>query len=232
MEGIVIKDLCKSYWGEKGHSHSAVQDVNMIWKPGEFISLMGESGSGKSTLAKMILGLETPDSGSIQMDGIELTTLRFSEWKPQRRFLQGVFQDASGTMNPRRSTYSNIEEAMVHLTTLTSSQRKERILHLMEQTQLSPKLLEVPVKQLSGGEQRRFALVRAMSVHPKYLVLDEATSGLDLLSAASVIQTIHQFKKEMRCAFLFITHDLQSANQLSDRILKMQQGRLVLEGIK
>lgn len=232
MEGIIIKNLCKSYLGEKGHIHSALQNINMSWRPGEFISLIGESGSGKSTLAKMILGIEYPDSGSIKMDGTELTTLNFYEWKQRRKFLQGVFQNASGTMNPCRSIYSNVEEAMVNLTNLTSSQRKERILNLMEQTGLSPKLLDTPVRQLSGGEQRRFALLKAMSVHPKYLILDEATSGLDLVSADSVIQMLHQFKKETNCGFLFITHDLTSAYKLSDRIIKMQQGRLVLEGIK
>lgn len=232
MEGIIVSNLFKAYDGEKGCVHPVLKNINMQWHPDEFISLIGESGSGKSTLAKILLGIETPDRGSIRMDNMELTTLNFAGWKQQRKLLQGVFQDASGTMNPRRSVYANVEEAMVNLTDLSRQQRRERIMQMMNQTGLSPRLLEVPVRQLSGGEQRRFALLKAMSVRPKYLILDEATSGLDLVSADSVIQMIHQFRKETSCAFLFITHDLRSACQLSDRIIKMQQGRLVLEGIQ
>lgn len=232
MDGIIVRDLCKTYIGEKGRIHPVLQNINMKWHPGEFISLIGESGSGKSTLAKILLGIETPDYGSILMDNIELTALNFSGWKRERKVLQGVFQDTSGTMNPRRSVYANVEEAMVNLTDLNHKQRRERITQMMEQAGLSLQLLDVPVRQLSGGEQRRFALLKAMAVRPRYLVLDEATSGLDLVSADSVIQMLHHFRKETNCAFLFITHDLHSAYQLSDRIIKMQQGRLALEGIQ
>lgn len=231
MAAVVIQNLCKAYSGENGHRLNALHDISLTWQSGEFISLIGESGSGKSTLAKMLLGIEKPDSGSILLDGCELTSLDFKGWKAQRRKIQGVFQDASGTMNPRRPVYDNVEQAMVNLTNHSKKQRKEHILRLMEQTGLPPRLLNVPVRQLSGGEQRRFSLLRAMSIEPKYLVLDEATSGLDLVSADSVIQTLLKYKSETNCAFLFITHDLNSAYRLSDRIIKMQQGRLVLEGI-
>ncbi len=231
MDGIIVNNLCKTYIGEKGHIHPVLQNINFQWHPGEFVSLIGESGSGKSTLAKMILGIEKPDKGSVFMDGIELTTLDFKGWKRQRKYLQGVFQDASGTMNPRRSVYANVEEAMINLTEMNREQRRERIQNLMQQTGLATRLLDVPVRQLSGGEQRRFALLKVMAIQPKYLILDEATSGLDLVSAESVIQMLCQFRRETNCSFLFITHDLHSAYQLSDRIIRMQQGRMTLEGI-
>lgn len=232
MDGIVVKGLCKRYKGEKGRIHPVLQNIDFCLHPGEFISLTGESGCGKSTLAKIILGIEKPDKGSIVMDGTELTELDFKGWKQQRKLLQGVFQDVSGSLNPRRSVYANVEEAMVNLTELNRRQRRERIESLMEQTGLEPRLLDVPVRQLSGGEQRRFALLKAMAVRPEYLILDEATSGLDLVSASSVIQMLNQFRRETNCGFLFITHDLHSAYQLSDRIITMQQGRLTLEGIR
>lgn len=232
MEGIIIKNLCKSYVGKKGRIHTAIQDIHLHWHAGECISLLGESGCGKSTLAKIMLGMERPDSGSITMDGIELTTLGFSAWKQQRKRLQGVFQDASGTMNPRRSVYANIEEAMVNVTDWTATERKTRILEMMASMGLSETLLYGSVRQLSGGEQRRFALLKAMSVQPKYLILDEPTSGLDLVCANAVLQMLSQCRKETNCAILFITHDLHSAYQISDRMIQMQAGRLVLEGIK
>lgn len=231
MEGIVIQDLCKSYPRENGQQFKALQNISLQWREGEFVALIGDSGSGKSTLARMLLGLEQPDSGTIRMNGTRLTGLNSSEWKTHRKQIQAVFQDASGTLNPSRSVYANTEAAMKHLTNYNRRQREERILHLMELTGLSKRLLTVPVRQLSGGEQRRFSLLRAISVEPRYLVLDEATSGLDLVSAASVLKVLETYKKEMGCGFLFITHDMQSAYRLADRIIKMQQGRFVLEGI-
>ncbi|MGL5437651.1 MAG: ABC transporter ATP-binding protein [Lachnospiraceae bacterium] len=231
MEGIVIRELCKCYSGEKGHILTALQDVSLEWQAGEFVALVGESGSGKSTLGKILLGLEQPDSGTIHMDGQELTNLHFSEWKGRRKQIQGVFQDASGTLNPRRSVYANMEAAMINLTELDRRQRREKIRTLMEMTGLSEDLLKVPVRQLSGGEQRRFSLLRAMTINPRYLVLDEATSGLDLVSSATVLKVLETYKKEMGCGFLFITHDMQSAYRLADRMVKMQHGRFVREGI-
>ncbi len=231
VEGVVIRHLWKSYKDQRGQMHRGVQDIRMDWQPGEFISIIGESGSGKSTLAKLLLGLEVPDRGSIRMDGVELTALHFRGWKQQRRFLQGVFQDASGTMNPCRSIYTNIEEALVNLTGASAPQRRECLLSLMAQAGLSEKLLDVPVRQLSGGEQRRFALIKALSVRPRYLVLDEVTSGLDLVSAEAVLQLLERCRQETNCGVLWITHDRRSAEQVSDRIFQMQQGRLVLEGI-
>lgn len=231
MEGIVIDKLCKRYAGEKGHVLTALQDVSLTWKPGEFVALVGESGSGKSTLGKILLGLERPDSGTIHMDGQELTNLSISDWKDRRRQIQGVFQDVSGTLNPRRSVYANMEIAMLNLTNYNHQQRREKILSLMELTGLSADLLKVPVRQLSGGEQRRFSLLRAMTIEPKYLVLDEATSGLDLVSSAAVLKVLETYEKEIGCGFLFITHDMLSAYRLADRMVNMRHGRLIREGI-
>ena len=141
-------------------------------------------------------------------------------------------RDASGTLNPMRSVRSNVEEAMVNLTSLSKRERRERIGELMELTHMEKKLLDVPARQLSGGEQRRLSLVRAMSIRPKYLILDEVLSGLDLISADAVIRVLEQYHREFDCAFLLITHDMDSAYRLSDTILTMQAGQIVRVGIK
>lgn len=176
---------------------------------------------GKGTLARLLVGMEPPDQGTISLDGEDTSGWNAENWRKRRTKLQAVFQDASGTLNPMRSVRSNVEEAMVNLTCLSKRQRRERIGELMELTHMEERLLDVPARQLSGGEQRRLSLVRAMSIRPKYLILDEVLSGLDLISADAVMRVLEQYHREFDCAFLLITHDMDSAYRLSDTILTM-----------
>ena len=218
MDGLIAEHISKTYAGAHGLSFAALRDVSIHLEPGSFTSLVGESGSGKSTLARL--------------DGEDTSGWSTEDWRKRRTKLQAVFQDASGTLNPMRSVRSNVEEAMVNLTSLSKRQRRERIGKLMELTHMEERLLEVPARQLSGGEQRRLSLVRAMSIRPKYLVLDEVLSGLDLISADAVMRVLEQYHREFDCAFLLITHDMDSAYRLSDTILTMQAGQIVRVGIK
>ena len=228
----LLEHISKTYAGAHGLSFAALRDVSIHLEPGSFTSLVGESGSGKSTLARLLVGLEPPDQGTISLDGEDTSGWSTEDWRKRRTKLQAVFQDASGTLNPMRSVRSNVEEAMVNLTSLSKRQRRERIGKLMELTHMEERLLEVPARQLSGGEQRRLSLVRAMSIRPKYLVLDEVLSGLDLISADAVMRVLEQYHREFDCAFLLITHDMDSAYRLSDTILTMQAGQIVRVGIK
>ena len=220
MDGLIAENISKTYTGTHGLSFSALRNVSIRLEPGSFTSLVGESGSGKSTLARLLVGLEDTSSWSTE------------DWRKRRTKLQAVFQDASGTLNPMRSVRSNVEEAMVNLTSLSKRQRRERVGELMELTHMEERLLEIPARQLSGGEQRRLSLVRAMSIRPKYLILDEVLSGLDLISADAVMHVLEQYHREFDCAFLLITHDMDSAYRLSDTILTMQAGQIVRVGIK
>lgn len=231
MDGIVVKSLYKRYLGEKGRAFAALFDIDFTLHPGEFVSLVGESGSGKSTLARLLIGLEQPDEGDILLDGESIRGWTTSRWRPHRKKIQAVFQDAGGTLNPMLSVYRNLEQALLNLSDLSAPERRSRLEELMELAGLGSELLGVPPRKLSGGEQRRLSLVQAMSVQPRYLVLDEVLSGLDLISADKVLRLMKKFHKEYDCAFLLITHDLDSACRLSDRILQMQHGRFVREGI-
>ena len=107
-----------------------------------------------------------------------------------------------------------------------------RIDELMELTHMDSHLLQVPVRQLSGGEQRRLSLLRALSIHPQFLVLDEVTSGLDLLSADAVLQVLERYHEEFGCAYLLITHDRQTAYRISSRVLELNPGVFVREAIR
>ena len=206
MDGLIAENISKTYTGTHGLSFSALRNVSIRLEPGSFTSLVGESGSGKSTLARLLVGLEPPDQGTIFLDGEDTSSCSTEDWRKRRTKLQAVFQDASGTLNP--------------------------IGELMELTHMEERLLEIPARQLSGGEQRRLSLVRAMSIRPKYLILDEVLSGLDLISADAVMHVLEQYHREFDCAFLLITHDMDSAYRLSDTILTMQAGQIVRVGIK
>ena len=132
MDGLIAEHISKTYAGTHGLSFAALRDVSIRLEPGSFTSLVGESGSGKSTLARLLVGLEAPDQGAIFLDGEDTSGWSTEDWRKRRTKLQAVFQDASGTLNPMRSVRSNVEEAMVNLTSLSKRQRRERIGKLME----------------------------------------------------------------------------------------------------
>lgn len=231
MDGIVADHVTHSYQNDRGDTLTVLKDVSLRWPKGESVALMGESGSGKSTLARLCIGLERPSQGKISLDGEDTSGWKFRDWRKRRPRLQAVFQDASGTLNPKRTVYQNMEEALIDLTTQTAVQRRGVLEDLMERTGLDRGLLKTPVRRLSGGEQRRIALLRALSVHPNYLVLDEVTSGLDLISADAVLSTLEAYRAEYGCSYLFITHDWNHASRLADRVLMMKNGVLVKEAV-
>ena len=232
MEGFVVDQVSKTYIDEKQMPFQVLHDVSFSWSAGENVAVLGESGSGKSTLAQLLIGIEKPNSGTITWNGEDITRWKASTWREKRKYIQAVFQDASGTLNPARSAYHNVEEALRNLTELDRRQRRARIEELMELTHMDAHLLQIPVRQLSGGEQRRLSLLRALPIHPQFLVLDEVTSGLDLLSADAVLQVLERYLEEFGCAYLLITHDRQTAYRISSRILELNQGVFVREAVR
>lgn len=232
MDRIELDNLTRTYYDAQGETFCALDHATLIWEQGHSIAIMGESGSGKSTLARLLIGIEKPTSGIITWNGEDISRWKASAWREKRKHIQAVFQDASGTLNPARSVYSNVEEALRNLTKLDKQQRRGRIGELMELTHMDSHLLRVPVRQLSGGEQRRLSLLRALSIHPQFLVLDEVTSGLDLLSADAVLQVLERYHEEFGCAYLLITHDRQMAYRISSRILELNHGVFVREAIR
>ncbi len=232
MAGFIIDQVCKTYYDAHERPFPVLINVSFVWEEGENIAVIGESGSGKSTLARLLIGIEKPTSGVITLDGDDISRWKASAWRENRRRIQAVFQDASGTLNPARSAYHNVEETLRNLTNLGKKQRREQIKQLMELTCMSEALLNVPVRQLSGGEQRRLSLLRALSIHPQYLVLDEVTSGLDQISSHAVLELLETYHKKYGCAYLLITHDRQIACRLSHRILEMKDGKFVRQGLR
>jgi len=232
MAGIEIINVSKRYSQKNGDVFTALDSVNLQIEKGKYLSLIGESGSGKSTLAKLLIGIEPVTSGTILLEGKDITSWNHAQWRPHRKKIQGVFQDASGSLNPNRSVYHNIEMALINLTNMNKKDRRDRIYELMAMTRIDQNILKVPVTQLSGGEQRRISLLRALSIRPDYIVLDEVTSGLDLISSKAVMDLLSLYKKEHECGCLFITHDLNSAYRISDELVEISGGRLVKKALR
>lgn len=232
MEKIVVKNLTRTYYDPGGNLFTALDDVSLEWRRSESVAVMGESGSGKSTLARLLIGLEKPSEGTILIDDQNTGAWSHRRWRQCRTALQAVFQDERGTLSPGRSVYQNAEEALRNLTDMGKGQRRACILELMEQLHLRSELLRVPVRQLSGGEQRRIGLLRALAIKPQFLILDEVTAGLDLLSTEAVLQLLQEYQRSHECSYLLITHDSNAASRLCSRMLEVDRGHIVHESIQ
>ena len=232
MEKIVVKNLSRTYFDPGGNLFTALDNVSLEWHRGESVAVMGESGSGKSTLARLLIGLEKPSAGAVFIDDQNTAAWSHRKWRQYRTALQAAFQDERGTLSPGRSVYQNAEETLCNLTDMKKTKRRECILELMEQLHLSRELLRVPVRQLSGGEQRRIGLLRALAIKPQFLILDEVTAGLDLLSTEAVLSLLQEYQRSHDCAYLLITHDINAASRLCSRMLEIDHGRIVHEYVQ
>lgn len=232
MDKIELENLTQVYYTVQGNPFYALDHISLIWEEGHSIAIIGESGSGKSTLARMLVGLERPSEGRVLINGVDTSKWSLQKWRRHRANIQAVFQDAGGTLNPSWSTSKNMEEALANLTDLSPLQRKKQISELMKQTNLKKELLNTSVRKLSGGEQRRLALLRSLSISPKFLILDEVTAGLDLISTEAVLQLLEKYAKENNCTYLVITHDLQIASRLCEVIYEIKHGKFVRKAVR
>ena len=226
MGEIVIQNVNQVYHNANQGDFNALSDINLHLCKGESLAIEGESGSGKSTLARLLIGIEKPTSGKILLDGEDITCWNYRTWKQHRKKIQAVFQDSSGTLNPARSAYANVEEALVNLTDKKRAERKKHILDLMDAVHMDYGLLETPVRQLSGGEQQRVAIAMAMSMQPKLLLADEPTSALDVTVQAQVVKQMMDLREKTGTAIVIVTHNMGVASRMADDIAVMKDGEL------
>jgi ABC-type glutathione transport system ATPase component len=205
----------------------ALQDVSLALPAGEVLAVMGESGCGKSTLARCILQLERADGGTVTLAGQRLDRLRAEALRRQRRHVQIIFQDARGSLNPRRTALRIAREPLDYFQIGTPEDRTARAQSLLEQVGLGPDLWERRPGTLSSGQCQSLAIARALAPEPEFLVCDEPVSALDLSVQAQILQLLHALQQQRGFGMLFISHNLAVVEALSDRVLVMDAGRIV-----
>ncbi|MBM2840830.1 MAG: Spermidine/putrescine transporter ATP-binding protein [Bacteroidetes bacterium] len=200
---------------------SAVQDVTLEIKSGEFVSILGPSGCGKTTLLRIIAGFESPSSGSIHLDGKDITPI-----STQHRGIGMVFQNYA--LFPHMTVFENIAFGL-ETKNVPKSEIRARVDRILESVHLSHKI-DTPVPQLSGGEQQRVAVARALVVEPAVMLFDEPLSNLDVALRASTREEIRLLQRKTGITTVYVTHDQSEAMSLSDRIAVMQAGRVIQVG--
>ena len=231
---VRVAGLTKDYKIRQGNFRSeafrAVDDVSFEIPRGKTLALVGESGSGKSTVAKMVLKLEEPTSGTIEIDGQDVSHLSNAQSFGLRRRMQPVFQDPYGSLDPLRNIGNTIAEPLQIHGVGDRASHRARVEELLEQVALPQALATRYPNELSGGQRQRVAIARALALKPDIIVLDEAVSALDVLVQDQILQLLAELQSELNLTYLFITHDLAVVRVSSDLVCVMEKGKVVEQG--
>ena len=231
---LFVKDL-KVYFearrgilGPKRHV-KAVDGISFEIPKGETLALVGESGCGKTTTARSIVRLVDPTSGSIIFDGVDIAKLRRKDLKNYRKRVQFVFQDPYESLNPRQRIVEILATPIkIHHLANSRSDLLRQVNKLLSDVNLDPSLTRDKYPyQLSGGQRQRVNIARALATNPDLIIADEPVSMLDVSLRLGILALIEKLRKERGLTFLFITHDMAAARQVTERIAVMYLGRIV-----
>ncbi len=232
---MVIRNLKHEFPGRRGARSGprvqALRGVSLDLLEGECLGLVGESGSGKTTLARVALRLLEPTQGTVSFRGTDVHEMGPRELEEFRRSVQIVFQDPSGSLNPRLGAGAMLEEALaVHQPELSKSARRDRVSNLLSMVGLRPEVAYRYPHEFSGGQRQRLGIARALSVEPEVLILDEPVSALDLSVQAQILNLLAELRQSLGLTYLLITHDLSVLRQVTDRVAVFYLGEVVEVG--
>jgi len=235
---LEIRDLTKHFTKRSGGPFSprtetirAVNGVSLEIEKGEILGLVGESGCGKSTLSRTLMQLTPPTSGSVILDGENLSALPPGQMRRRRLDFQMVFQDPYASLNPRMTIYSTLAEAVRQRhPKLKGKALDDRVEALMATVGLDSRALLKYPHEFSGGQRQRIAIARALAPEPKLIIADEPVSALDVSIQSQILNLLKKLQKDFDLTLIFISHDLGVVHYLADRIAVMYQGQIVESG--
>lgn len=208
----------------------AVDGVDLELAAGKTLGLVGESGCGKSTLARLILKLLEPDGGEIVFQGEDITNLSRTEMKAYRGKMQIIFQDPFGSLNPRMTVGQSIEEGLRSINQGGRGQRQARLSELLEMVGIPAWAAQRYPHEFSGGQRQRIGIARALSVEPELIICDEPISALDVSIQAQILNLLQDLRKRLGLSYLFIAHDLNVVEYVSDTVAIMYLGHVMEYG--
>jgi len=228
---LALREVAKTFRSAAGETVHAVRGVSLAVRRGETVALVGESGSGKSTLGRIALGLIRPDRGDVVLDGRSIASLSSGDFRAARTAMQPIFQDATASLNPRRTVRQLLAQAL----RADASDRTgvdAQASALLDSVGLRPGagyLGRLP-HELSGGQRQRLAIARALAAKPALIVADEPLSGADVSIRGQVLNLLLDIQEARGIAYLMITHDISIAHAFADRVAVMLRGEIVESG--
>jgi ABC-type glutathione transport system ATPase component len=225
---LELRNVSKAFRSAAGETVQAVRAVSLAVRRGETVALVGESGSGKSTLGRIALGLIEPDSGEVLLAGRSFASLSARAFREARTAMQPIFQDATASLNPRRTVRQLMAQALRRHGGSVDAQAAA----ILDSVGLRPgfEYLDRLPHELSGGQRQRLAIARALAVEPALIVADEPLSGADVSIRGQVLNLLLDIQDARGIAYVMITHDISIARAFADRVAVMLRGEIVESG--
>ena len=233
---LQVKDLVREYTLPRDHLFKppgkvhALNGVNFSIASGRSLGIVGESGSGKSTLARLVMALDTPTSGTVELLGRNLHQLPAEQLRQARRDFQMVFQDPYGSLDPRQTVERIVTEPLQAQGQTTRAEQREQAAQVLSQVGLRTNDLGKYPHEFSGGQRQRIAIARALITRPRLIVADEPVSALDVSVQAQVLNLMQDLQQQFGITYMLISHDLAVVNYLCDEVVVLYQGRIVERG--